>query len=71
MLAQEFLRVKGQAQMLLFMSWRNKYVVIEWPLFDAPTSTHSVFTSFSLTKCCCFQRSKHKSQNVTFCELTQ
>ena len=28
------------------------YSIIEWPLFDARTSTHDVFTSFSLSKCC-------------------
>ena len=28
--------------MLLFVSWSNKYAIIEWPLFDAPTSTHGV-----------------------------
>ena len=39
--------------MLLFVSWRNKYTIIEWPPFDAPTSTHCVFTSFSLSRCCC------------------
>ena len=33
--------------MLLFVSWRNKYAIIEWPLFDASISTHGVFTSFS------------------------
>ena len=38
--------------MLLFVSWRNKYAIIEWPLFDAPTSTHGVFTSFSLPQYC-------------------
>ena len=58
MLAQGFLRVKSQAKikkMLLFVSWRNKhdkYSIIEWPPFDAPTSTHAVFTSFSLSRCC-------------------
>ena len=31
--------------MLLFVSWGNKFVIIEWPPFDAPTSTHGVFTS--------------------------
>ena len=56
MLAQGFL--KGQKsskihKMLLFVSWRNKYAIIEWPLFDAPTSTHGVITSFSLSRCCC------------------
>ena len=39
--------------MLLFVSWRNKYAITEWPLFDAPTSTHGVFTSFSLSRYCC------------------
>ena len=39
--------------MLLFVSWRNKYAIIEWPLFDAPKSTHGVFTSFSLSRYCC------------------
>ena len=44
--------LKGQRssknhKMLLFVSWRNKYAIIEWPLFDAPKSTHGVFTSFS------------------------
>ena len=24
--------------MLLFVSWPNKYAIIEWPLFDAPTN---------------------------------
>ena len=38
--------------MLLFVSWRNKYAIIEWPLFDAPTSTHGAFTSFSLSRYC-------------------
>ena len=28
--------------MLLFVSWRNKYAIIKWPPFDAPTSTHGV-----------------------------
>ena len=46
--------------MLLFVSWRNKCAIIEWPLFDAPTSTHGVFTSFSLPQYCClhFRRNK-------------
>ena len=39
--------------MLLFVSWRNKYAIIEWPLFDAPTSIHGVFTSFSISQYCC------------------
>ena len=40
-------------KMLLFVSWGNKFVVIECPSFDAPKSTHGVFTSFSLSRCCC------------------
>ena len=46
--------------MLIFVSWRNKYAIIEWPLFDAPTSTHGVFTSFSLTQYCCLHFWKNK-----------
>ena len=46
--------------MLLFVSWRNKYAIIEWPLFDAPTSTHGVFTSFSLSRCCCLHFCRNK-----------
>ena len=63
MLAQGFLMVKGQAQnhkILLFVSWRNKYAIIELPLFDAPTSTHGVFTSFSLSQYCCLHFWKNK-----------
>ena len=46
--------------MLLFVSWGNKFLVIECPPFDAPKSTHGVFTSFSLCRCCClhFRRNK-------------
>ena len=37
----------------LFISLNNQYAVIQWPLLDAPTSTHGVFTStLSLSKCC-------------------
>ena len=50
----DILTFKGQRssknhRMLLFVSWRNQYAIIAWPLFDAPTSTHGVFTSFSLS----------------------
>ena len=51
MLAQGLLRVQKSSKnhkMLLFVSWGNKCVISEWPPFDAPTSTHGVFTSFSL-----------------------
>ena len=46
--------------MLLFVSWCNKYAIIEWPLFDAPTSTHGVFTSFNLSRCCCLHFCRNK-----------
>ena len=46
--------------MLLFVSWRNKYAIIEWPLFDAPTSTNGVFTSFSLPQYCCLHFWRNK-----------
>ena len=46
--------------MLLFVSWRNKYTIIEWPPFDAPTSTHGVFTSVSLSRCCCLHFCRNK-----------
>ena len=46
--------------MLLFVSWLNKYAIIEWPLFDAPTSTHGVFTSFSLSRYCCLHFCRNK-----------
>ena len=47
-------------KMLLFMSWRNKYAIIEWPLFDALTSTHGVFTCFSLSRYCCLHFCRNK-----------
>ena len=41
-------------KMLLFVSWRNQYAIIEWPLVDAPKSTHAgLNTSLSLSRCCC------------------
>ena len=46
--------------MLLFVSWGNTFVIIEWPPFDAPTSTHGVFTSFSLSRCCCLHFCRNK-----------
>ena len=46
--------------MLLFVSWGNKFVVIECPPFDAPKSTHGVFTSFSLPRCCCLHFCRNK-----------
>ena len=47
-------------KMLLFVSWRNKYAITEAPLFDAPTSTHGVFTSFSLSRYCCLHFCRNK-----------
>ena len=61
MLAQGLLRVKSQAKIskcYFFVSWRN-YAIIEWPPFDAPTSTHGVFTSFSLSSCLHFCRNTY------------
>ena len=42
------------------MSWGNKFVVIECPPFDAPKSTHGVFTSLSLSRCCCLHFCRNK-----------
>ena len=46
--------------MLLSVSWCNKYAITEWPLFDAPTSIHGVFTSFSISQFCCLHFWKNK-----------
>ena len=46
--------------MLLFVSWGNKFVLIEWPPFDAPKSPHCVFIFFSLSRCCCLHFCKNK-----------
>ena len=46
--------------MLLFASWRNRYAIIEWPLFDAPTCIHGVFNSFSLSRFCCLHFCRNK-----------
>ena len=47
-------------KMLLFVSWGNKFVVIKCSPFDAPKSTHGVFTSFSLSRCCCLHFCRNK-----------
>ena len=47
-------------KMLLFVKWGNKFVIIEWSPFDAPISTHGVFTSFSLSRCCCLHFCRNK-----------
>ena len=38
-------------EMQLVISLCDQYVTLEWPLLDAPTSTHGVFL-LSLSKCC-------------------
>ena len=63
MLAQGFLRVKSQAKITkcyFFVSWCNNFVIIEWPPFDALTSTHGVFTSLSLSRCRCLHFCRNK-----------
>ena len=63
MLVQGLLRVKGQTKIIkcyFFVSWGNKFVRIEWPPFDAPKSTHGIFTSFSLSRCCCLHFCRNK-----------
>ena len=62
MLAQGFLRVKSQAKITkcYFCELGNKFVIIEWSPFDAPSSTHGVFTSFSLSRCCCLHFCRNK-----------
>ena len=53
-------RVKQKSQNATFLSWGSKFVVIECPPFDAPKSTHGVFTSFSLSRCCCLHFCRNK-----------
>ena len=36
------------------------YAIIEWPLFDAPSSTHRCLYFFGLSKCCCLQFCRNK-----------
>ena len=36
----------------LVISLNNQYLTIQWPLLDASTSTHGVFTTLSLSKYC-------------------
>ena len=47
-------------KMLLFLNWGNKFTIIEWPSFNASTSTHGVFISFSLSRCCCLHYCRNK-----------
>ena len=51
---RNILKVKDRAQIkqLLCFNWRNQYAIIKWLLFDGPTSTRGVVSSFSLYKCC-------------------
>ena len=62
---------RNHSMLILFVSWRNKYAIhrpsfqglcaiIEWPLFDAPTSTIGVFTYFSLSRYCCLHFCRNK-----------
>ena len=65
---------------IFIVSWRNQYAIIEWPPFDAPSGTHGIFTSFSLSKrrayisveirlgsCRCCVQNHILSQNYIFC----
>ena len=47
-------------KILLFVSWRNQNKTIQWPLFDALTCNHGVFTCFSLSKSCCLHFCRNK-----------
>ena len=63
MLVQGFLRARSQAKITkcYFLGvGGNKFVVIKCPPFDAPKSTHGVFTSFSLSRCCCLNFCRNK-----------
>ena len=63
MLAQGFLRVKSQVKITkCYFLWVGavNFAIIEWPPFIAPTSTHGVFTSFSLSRCCCLHFCRNK-----------
>ena len=46
---RDILRVKGQAksQNVTVSSQCHQYALIQWPLFNAQTSTYGVFTCFS------------------------
>ena len=60
---KDFLRVKSQAKItkcyFLWVSAINMQS-LSGPPFDAPTSTHGVFTSFSLSRCCCLHFCRNK-----------
>ena len=46
--------------MLLFVSWGNKFVVIECPPFDAPKSTMAFLLPLILSRCCCLHFCRNK-----------
>ena len=52
-------KVKHKSQIATFYDfvW---YAIVEWPLFDAPSSTHGVSYFFSLSKCCCLHFCRNK-----------
>ena len=63
MLAQGFLRVKGQAKITkCYFLWVGGINLqsLSGHYFDAPKSTHGVFTSFSLSRYCCLHFCRNK-----------
>ena len=44
--------INHNVQLFISLNNLNQYAIIQWPLLDAPTSTHGVFTTFSLSKYC-------------------
>ena len=63
MLAQGFLRVKGQAQITkCYFLWVDAINMqsLSGHYLHAPTSIHGVFTSFSISQCCCLHFWKNK-----------
>ena len=46
---RDILTFKGQRWSTNHKKITNQYAIIEWPLFDAPTSTYGVFTSLCLS----------------------
>ena len=55
-------KIKDLSQIATFYDC-VRYAIIKWWLLDAPSSTHGVFTSFNLSKCCYlnFWRKKFRS----------
>ena len=52
-------KVKHYSQISTFY-YSVWYAIIEWPLFDAPSSTHGCLYFFGLSKCCCLQFCRNK-----------